>query len=295
MKLTSIAVSIILAANVVLAQAADDASKTAAVVNGETISVEKLDALYRNLPMQVRAQYDQAGGKKAFLDNYVAKRLLIQEAMKRGFDQQPEVKQAMEAAKESTLFDRYVREVVASNVVPDSAVREFYEANIDDFSEGEQIKVRHIVIGTERRAAPEAEALAKKVAAELEAYRSESPAVFQNRFADFAQRYSEDASAKEGGDLGWSGRGRFDKKFEEAAFALKAGEMSAVVPTRFGYHLILVDEVKPAGPRPFESVRRDIREFLLSQKSSEIMTAVTRLTNELRRQSRVAIYEENVD
>ena len=90
-------------------------------------------------------------------------------------------------------------------------------------------------------------------------------------------------------------RGRLDPKFEDVAFGMPAGIMSGIVSTQFGYHLILVDEVKPAAPQPFDDVRRAIREYLLSQKSADIMTTVTRLTNELRRTSKVSIYSENVD
>ncbi|HEU4522018.1 MAG TPA: peptidylprolyl isomerase [Thermoanaerobaculia bacterium] len=300
MKLTSFAVSIILAAGVAAQEAA--APKTAAVVNGEIITAEKLDTLYNNLSPQMRNQYEQSGGKKAFLDNYVAKRLLIQEALKRGFDERPEVKATVEAAKESALFDRYIRDVVASEVVPDAAVREFYEKNIDDFIVGDKVKVRHIVIATNSRTPAEAEEIAKKVFAELQGHRNETMAlgesgrlVFRSRFAEAAKKYSEDGSAPDGGALGWVTRGRLDPKFEEVAFGIPAGVMSGIVQTQFGYHLILVDEVQPAGAQPFEEVRRDIREYLLGQKSADIMTAVSRLTTELRRSSKVSIYEENVD
>jgi peptidyl-prolyl cis-trans isomerase C len=281
---------------------AAEASRTAAVINGEVISVAQLDGLYNNLTPQMRGQYDQSGGKKAFLDNYIAKRLLIQEAMKSGFDQQNDVKVAMEAAKESALFDRYVKEIVAAEIVPESAVREFYEANIKDFVQGEKVKVRHIVISTNERPPAEAERIAQQVFAELQAHRTALAAagasgqlVFRSRFADAARKYSEDSSAQEGGALDWAARGQFDAKFEEVAFGLPVGVMSGIVGTKFGYHIILVDEKQPAAPQPFDDVKRAIREYLLSQKQADVMSAVSRLTSELRRTSKVAVYSENVD
>ncbi|HUP47334.1 MAG TPA: peptidylprolyl isomerase, partial [Thermoanaerobaculia bacterium] len=99
----------------------------------------------------------------------------------------------------------------------------------------------------------------------------------------------------DGGNLGWVERGQLDPKFEEVAFAMPEGVMSGIVGTRFGYHLILVEEKKPAAPQPYEEVRRDIREVLLSQKQTEIMTAVSRLTGELRRTSKVAVYSEHLE
>lgn len=305
MKLKGIAVALCIASTPIVAQQPAPAAapvKTAAVLNGEIITAEKLDALYNNLSPQMRAQYDSTGGKKGFLDNYIAKRLLIQEAVKSGFDQRPDVKAAIEAAQESALFDRYVREVVAQEIVPDSAVRDFYDKNINDFMEKDKVKVRHIVIATSNRTPQEAEERMRRIFTELQAHllavqnQGESGRLtFRSRFADAARKYSEDGSAQEGGDLGWVERGRLDPKFEEVAFGMPAGIMSGIVSTQFGYHLILVDEVKPAAPQPFDDVRRAIREYLLSQKSADIMTTVTRLTNELRRTSKVSIYSENVD
>ena len=305
MKLKGITAALCIAVTTAVAQQPAPAApqvKTAAVINGEIITAEKLDALYNNLAPQMRAQYDKSGGKKAFLDNYIAKRLLIQEAMKSGFDQRPEVKAAMEAARESALFDRYVREVVASEIVTDAAVREFYDKNIKDFMEGDKVKVRHIVIATNNRTPAEAEEIMRRIFTELQTHivalhaAGESGRLtFRSRFAEAARKYSEDGSAQEGGDLGWVERGRLDPKFEEVAFGMPPGVMSGIVSTQFGYHLILVDDVKPAGPQPFENVSRAIREYLLSQKSADVMTSVTRLTNELRRTSKVSVYSENLD
>ena len=113
------------------------------------------------LTPQMRNQYETAGGKRVFLENYIAKRLLVQEAEGRGYDDQPQVKQALEIARESALFDRYVRDIVASEVVPDSAVREFYDKNVDDFVVGDRIRVQQIVIGTNRHSPAEAAEIAR--------------------------------------------------------------------------------------------------------------------------------------
>lgn len=281
--------------------AVDAPQKVAAVINGEIITVAKLDALYAAIPAPTRAQYDQAGGKVAFLDNYVAKRLLIQEALKSGFDQRPDVKLAVEAARESALFDRYVKEVVAAGVLTDAEVRKYYDDRPADFATPEQVKVRHIVISWKQRSRDDARRVAEQVLSELLAIRltaageSEgSRQVFVSRFAEAARKYSEDGSAEKGGDLGWVGRGQLDKNFEQAAFGIRRGMMSGIIETTFGYHLILVEEKKDAGIEPFESVRNDVREFLVGQKTTEVMSSVKRLTNELRQSSKVAIYPENV-
>ncbi|HUP46134.1 MAG TPA: peptidylprolyl isomerase [Thermoanaerobaculia bacterium] len=294
MKLATIAVAITFTA-VALAGQVEDAAVAApnavAVVNGDVITAEQLDTLYRNLTPQMRNQYDAAGGKKAFLENYIAKRLLLQEAAKSGFEGRPEVQQALEAARESALFDRYVRDVVAAEVVPDSAVRAFYEKNVDDFVVGDSISVRHIVVGTSARSPEQAQRIAGQALAELRVAGAEAP----SRFAEVARRYSEDATSARGGDLGWVDRERLDKAFAEVAFALRPGTISDVFRTQFGYHVILVDDVRRAGVQSFDEVRRDIREYLLSQKQSDIIAAVSRRTDELRRNGRVETFPARID
>lgn len=299
MKRTAVAMMIAVAATAAIAQSPNtpvaqpqpEVQKVVATINGETITRARLDILYANLNAQMRERYEAAGGKTAFLDNYIAKRLLIQEAVKSGFDQRPEVKVAADAARESAIFDRYIRDVVASEFVTESDLRQSYEGNKDKFAVPEQVKARHIVVSFNKWPKEQARAGIEKVLGELRA----SGEITVGRFSAAARQYSEDASAESGGELGWKARGVFDKAFEEAAFSLKPGTMSGIVESSFGYHLIFVEDKKPAGTRPFEEVRADIRDLLVSQKAPEVMSAVARLNNELRRTGKVAIHTENLD
>ncbi len=279
---------------------ADD-QKIVAVINGEVITRAKLDELYSGIGAQMRAQYERSGGKMAFLDNYLAKRLLIQEAIKSGFDKRLDVQGAMEAAKESALFDRYVKEVVAAPIVTDAEVREYYDEHKSDFAQPEQVKVRHIVITWNNKPKQDAMDLIKRVAVEIRSGapspRDRSPEnekVLLARFSAAARRYSEDGAAQAGGDLGWVSPGSLDKNFEAAAFALEPMSMSGIVESQYGYHLIFVEARKPAGTQPFEEAKGDIREFLINQHSADLMGAVKRLTNELRLSSKISFYPENI-
>ena len=275
--------------------------KIVAVINGEVITRTKLDALYNNMSPQMRAQYERSGGKMAFLDNYVAKRLLLQEAMKSGFDKRPEVQGAIEAAKESAIFDRYVKDVVAAPIVTEAVMRKYYDEHKADFATPESAKVRHIVITFNNKTKPEAMDIIKRAATEIRAgapsLRDPSPEAKQillSRFMAAARKFSEDSSAPSGGDLGWVSRGTLDKNFEDAAFNMSPGTISGIVESQFGYHLIFVEATKPAGTQPFDEIKGDLREFLISQHSADLMGAVTRLTNELRANSKIAFYPENV-
>jgi peptidyl-prolyl cis-trans isomerase C len=283
------------------APAPEEQPKIVAVINGETISRAKLDAMYNNMPAPMRVQYEKSGGRMAFLDNYVAKRLLIQEAIKSGFDRRADVLATVEAAKESALFDKYVRDVVASPLVTDAEARKYYDENQGQFAIPEQAKVRHIVISWNNKPKQDAMELIKRVMTEIRAgapsARDTSPQVTQillSRFSEAARHYSEDGAGAGGGDLGWVSRGSLDAGFEDAVFNMKPMQMSGIVESQFGYHLIFVEARKPAGTKAFDDAKADIREFLMTQKAAEVMGTVKRLTNELRASSKVAFFPENV-
>ena len=286
---------------------APKADPVVAILNGETITASKLDAMFARLAPAMREQYTATGGKAGFLENYLRKRLLVQEALKAGFDKRPEVQAEMESAKESALFDRYVRDVVSSNIVTDAQVQKYYDEHPDEFATPERVKVRHIVIigngaGPHPKSQEQALEAIKQVATELHAklgsvHSADQAAAARIRgsyFAEAARKYSEDGSAEAGGDLGWVVKGQLDPQFEAAAFKLEPGVPSGIVETRFGYHIILVEDKEAAGHESFERVRPVLREYLLTQHASDVMEAVTRLTNELRSTSKMAIYPENI-
>lgn len=286
---------------------ADPAQKPVAVVNGQTITAEQLDLLYARLGTKMRQQYEATGGKAAFLDNYIRKRLMVQEAIKHGFDQRPEVKADMQASAEATLFDRYVRDVVSQPIVTDEEIRKFYDEHLNDFAIPEKVKVRHLIIvpsdaGPNRKTLAEAHEKIQAIAAELHAQNvfpagTDPDTVHRltvQHFADAAKKYSEDASAPSGGDLGWNGPGVFEPTFDEAAFHLKKGVVSGIIQTKYGYHLILVEDKKPATTLSFDEAKPQIREFLMTQHASEVLEAVTRETNQLYTTSKIATFPENI-
>jgi parvulin-like peptidyl-prolyl isomerase len=113
-------------------------------------------------------------------------------------------------------------------------------------------------------------------------------------FEDAAKKYSEDGSAESGGDLGWMSKGQLDPNFEAAAWGLKPGVISGIVHTKFGYHLIFVEAKEPAGVEPFDAVKNGVREYLMTQKANDVVSAVARLTNELKANSRISVFPENI-
>ena len=211
-------------------------SKPVAVVNGETITAKTLDQMWERAGAQVRAQYEKAGGKAAFLDNYVNKRLIVQEAMKSGFDKRTDVKNDVAAAREAAIFEDYVRDVVSSELVKPSDDRAYYNEHKKDFATPEKLHIRHIVVteasnGKRAKSKDEAQQLLQKISSELRGSGMTGQNLV-NQFAQLARQYSEDAAARSGGDLGWIEMGRLDPDFEAAAWSLPVGKPSGIVKSQ---------------------------------------------------------------
>ncbi len=160
--------------------------------------------------------------------------------------------------------------------ISEAELRAHYQKNLTSYREEEQVHARHILISTQA-ATPGIEARAKARADSLhKAIEGGAD------FADLAVRFSEDPqSAGSAGDLGWFGRGRMVREFEQAAFALEQGDISPVVKSSFGYHIIRLDDRKPARVRPYEEVRVEIRGQLAQARAD---TLARRAANALRRQ-----------
>lgn len=273
-------------------------SKVVATINGENVTADDLDRMYRNLSPNMRASYEKAGGKKQFLQQYVGKRLIVQEAVKGSFDKRTDVAAALRDARETALFDLYVRYNIAASTVSEAEMRRYYEAHQGEFQTPETIKARHIIAtpGDDRvmnttgdNAKTDADAQKKindlRKAAETN----------KEMFSSLALRFSEDAAAPSGGDLGWFTRGQMVKEFEAAAFATPVGQVSPVVKSTFGYHIILVEDRREGGVKPFEEVASEIRERLLTERADRVMADLNSLTLQLRQASQIQLHEENIN
>lgn len=161
---------------------------------------------------------------------------------------------------------------VASRIaVTDADIKSYYDQNAARYATPEQRRVSHILISARKDAPDATKTTAKAKAEEILAQVRENP----RSFAQLAKNYSQDpGSAANGGDLNFFSRGMMVKPFEEAAFKLKQGEISDLVETDFGYHIITVTAIKPAVARPLQEVKNeiaaDIRKQLLAKKFAEM-------------------------
>jgi peptidyl-prolyl cis-trans isomerase C len=150
--------------------------------------------------------------------------------------------------------------------VNDAEARAFYDENKEDFNKPEQVKASHILVKVAPTATPEEKAAAKaKIDSLLKKVKAGGD------FAALAKDNSDDPGSKiMGGDLGFFDRGTMVKEFADAAFAMKVGQVSNVVETQFGYHIIKVTDRKEGGMTTFENAKADIVKSLQDKKKNEL-------------------------
>jgi peptidyl-prolyl cis-trans isomerase C len=282
---------------------ADSPDRVVAVVNGVNILREDFEqsvsATRQSLTLQGQAiPADQEGEfLNQVLEQVIAQELLYQEGLREGmgptaaeidaqmqqtranFQTEEEYQGALDAngiteedlrarIERNTVIQQVISQAVAGReTVDDAAVEQFYNENPSFFEQPDQLAARHILISTQGLESDEdamADALAR-----AEAIRQEL--LDGADFAALAQERSEGPSGPRGGDLGTFGRGQMVAPFEEAAFALEVGEISDLVQTQFGYHVIEVTEKIEGTTVPLEDVSPNIRNYLAQQQQAEAL------------------------
>ena len=233
-------------------------SKELVKINNVSISLEEFRQMSERQPLEGKMSLLNEKGLRDFLDNYVITReVLYQEARQKGLDQNKDIVTKVEDFKRAMVIDALLEEVLKGKLeVSDSEVQKYYKENESHFTEPQEIKIRHIVVNSEP--------VLREVLTKLG--RGES-------FEKLAFTYNIDKSRENGGDLGYIRRGQLTPsfaQFEEAAFSLrKMGEVSEVVRTPFGYHLIQLLERRGTALRPFNQVKENIRFFLQAKKRQD--------------------------
>ena len=152
-------------------------------------------------------------------------------------------------------------QVIDKIMVSEADTKAYYDENPDLFKKPEQVKASHILIKVESDATD-----LQKSQARIEIAKIHQKLKDGQDFAALAKEFSQGPSAENGGDLGYFGRGQMVKPFEDAAFALKPGQISEIVETRFGYHLIKVVDKQPEGIMAYAEVKDRLNQHLKSQR-----------------------------
>jgi len=180
-------------------------------------------------------------------------------AIKEGFDKKPEVKEQLQYLINDFLAREYlVQNVVEKVSVTEDDVKKHYEDNKDKFTVPEQVRARHILIKVPFGTSEEEKRKAKEKMKNILEWLKKG-----EKFETLAEQYSEDPNSnKKGGDLGYFPRGKMPKAFDAMAFSMKPGEISEIVETDYGYHIIGVEDHMEAKVKGFDEVKGLIKEQL---------------------------------
>jgi parvulin-like peptidyl-prolyl isomerase len=188
-----------------------------------------------------------------FLENVLVYRRLAEEARELGLDKDPVIQREAQQAADRALGTRRLEALEAGLKLPDftAAARERYATHKAEFTIAEAAHVSHILVATKGRSDDEARVRAEE---------ARRRAVAGGDFVALVKEYSDDPSKeKNSGDMGFFERKQMVKPFEDVAFSLsKPGEISPLVKTQFGYHVIRFAEKRPERVKPFEEVKEGI-------------------------------------
>lgn len=234
---TSAAIVILLAGALTYKVCAEKNNGVAAVVNGETIAVSEIKDVYDKNP-QLKAQTTFEDFYNQAIDVAVNGKLALQAATAAKVQESEAYKNQMAELKDEVARQVYMEQKVSERVT-DEAVKKVYDEYVSKFESEKEIKAKHILVDSEDTA--------KEIIAKLDAKEAS--------FDDLARKYSKDQP-----DLGYFTAKAMVPDFSKAAFALKKGEYSKEpVKTEFGYHVILVEDVRDTKPLPLENIQDQIK------------------------------------
>jgi peptidyl-prolyl cis-trans isomerase C len=219
-----------------------------AVVNGKPIPSSRADAVVKQVVAQGQ-QPDSPELREAIKKDLISREVLMQEAIKQGYDKKPEVKQALDNARQTIVINALAREYMTKHPVTDAEVKAEYD-KFKATTGDKEYHVRHILLETEQQA--------KDVIAKLKG---------GAKFEDLAKQSKDQGTANSGGDLDWATPASFPKEFSDAFVKLqKGGVTDTPVKTANGFHVIKVDDIRAAKLPTMEEVKPQIVDALSQQK-----------------------------
>lgn len=302
----------------VLAEEKKPADAKVAEVNGVVISREQFDKEFEihleRISRQGRQMTDDqlATLKKDVLEGLIERELLFQESQKAGikiqdqkvdeqlaaikkrFPSEAEFNSALskmnlteaevkaQIARGLAIRDLIDQQITSKMEITDEESKAFYDANMQLFKQPEQVKASHILIKVDAGATDAQKAEARKKIDAVQQKLKDG-----GDFADLAKEYSEGPSNTRGGDLGYFKRGQMVKPFDDAVFAMQPDEVSGIVETRFGYHIIKVYDKKPEQTLSYADVKDQLIERL---KQEKIEKEATKYIDQLKKDAKIEKY-----
>ena len=235
------------------APAKPGSGKPVATVNGVPVPQSRADYLMQQQLSRGGADTEQMRGMVR--DELVNREILMQEAQKAGVAKQPEVQAQLDMARQEIIVSAYLRDWVRKHPITDAEVQQEYEKAKAEQGDKEY-KARHILV--------ESEDEAKALIAQLKK---------GGKFEDLATKNSKDGgSAQRGGELDWNVPAGYDKQFSDAMVKLEKGKYTETpVRTRFGFHIIQLDDVRPAKFATLAEVKPRIQQKLAQNRIEELV------------------------
>jgi len=272
----------------------------ASVVNGAVITQDQFDNEFGQVSQEFLKQGKTPTDsqlkeiKKTILETLINRELLFQESQKTGihiteeviqdqlksvkkrFPNQEEFEKALiqmklteddvksQISRAMAIRELINKQIIQKIVIPDQESRIFYDTHPEDFKQPEQVKASHILAEVKPNAEKSEKSKAMEKIKKVQKQLGEG-----DEFAELAKKYSDGPSKTKGGDLGYFKRGQMVKPFEDAAFALEPNQVSDIVETDFGYHLIRVLDKTPERVLPYEEVAQRINTYLAKEREKK--------------------------
>jgi len=268
----------------------DRVSRQGQQIAGDQLVALKQDVLEGLIERELLFQASQKAGiqvKDQTIDEQLA-------AIKKRFPNEAEFNTALskmsltedevklQIARGLAIRELIEQQVTSKIVITDVETKAYYDANPQMFKQPEQVKASHILIKVDAAAAEPQKAEARKKI-EMVQQKIKDGA----DFAELAKEYSEGPSNTRGGDLGYFSHGQMVKPFEDAAFAMQTNEVSDIVETRFGYHIIKVYDKKPEQTLAYADVKDKLNQRM---KQEKIEVEANQYIDQLKKDSKIEKY-----
>lgn len=232
--------------------------KVLASVNGKEITQGAVMQFLNDLGPQTAMQFQSPEGIKKVVEELINQEVLYLDAKENKMDEEEEFKEQLVKFQEGLLKQYAVNKVLSQVQAEEDEMKAYFEERKERFQKPASIDSSHILVDSEEKA--------KEIIEEINAGKS---------FEDAAKEYSTCPSKDQGGKLGESTRGKMVEEFEDVAFEMEKGEMSDVVETQFGYHIIKLHDKSEASLSTFEEVKDHVRAEVLAEKQKDAYLAKT--------------------
>jgi peptidyl-prolyl cis-trans isomerase C len=252
-----------------------EGGKTLATIDNDTVTLEEFNKELDRIPINMKMLVATESGKKSYLDRLIVKRLLLREAKKEKVDNEKDFQEKLTDIKEQLLMESLLKKKInVDSKTTDVDLKKYYDTHKEDFKREKEINTRHILLKTEE-----------------EAKQIQSRLLKGEDFVELAKQYSIDPNAKTtGGEIGFHPKGTLLPEYEGTAFKLsKTGQISGIVKTQFGYHIIRLEGMKAPSYVPFEEVKDFIKQKISQEKQKELLE---KYIEDLKKTAKITINEE---